>query len=372
MDNINNLIANIKQIKAENLIDIAIALIVVILFFMVSNAVSYCIIKIFKIKSKNKNEIKGNAFYKPIRNIIRVTGIYVGLMLAKVPVTYQIGIVKLYKVAIIIFAANGFANIFNPKNSIYTKIQEKTGRKANKQVESYVSKIIKALIYVIAGYAVMLELGYNLGGLVTGLGISSVVIAFAAQDLAKNIFGGLAILIDKPFKIGDWVEIGEFSGTVTDISFRSTKLKAIDNTCITMQNSTIAESSIKNWGNIDKRRYNIVLNIPLETSKQTIEKLLKKIRFMLKTNKNVIEDSLQVHFKEIQEEGIKIEIYLNTPITDLTKYEDFRDEINLELIKILESENIKLAYPGQNIYINTINTDENTKKDIKDIVKTQK
>ena len=139
-----------------------------------------------------------------------------------------------------------------------------------------------------------------------------------------------------------------------------------------MQNSTIAESSIKNWGNIDKRRYNIVLNIPLETSKQTIEKLLKKIRFMLKTNKNVIEDSLQVHFKEIQEEGIKIEIYLNTPITDLTKYEDFRDEINLELIKILESENVKLAYPGQNIYINTINTDENTKKDIKDIVKTQK
>ena len=305
MDNINNLIANIKQIKAENLIDIAIALIVVILFFMVSNAVSYCIIKIFKIKSKNKSEIKGNAFYKPIRNIIRVTGIYVGLMLAKVPVTYQTGIVKLYKVAIIIFAANGFANIFNPKNSIYTKIQEKTGRKANKQVESYVSKVIKALIYVIAGYAVMLELGYNLGGLVTGLGISSVVIAFAAQDLAKNIFGGLAILIDKPFKIGDWVEIGEFSGTVTDISFRSTKLKAIDNTCITMQNSTIAESSIKNWGNIDKRRYNIVLNIPLETSKQTIEKLLKKIRFMLKTNKNVIEDSLQVHFKEIQEEGIK-------------------------------------------------------------------
>ena len=372
MDNINNLIANIKQIKAENLIDIAIALIVVILFFMVSNAVSYSNIKIFIINSKNKNEIKGNAFYKPIRNIIRVTGIYVGLMLAKVPVTYQIGIVKLYKVAIIIFAANGFANIFNPKNSIYTKIQEKTGRKANKQVESYVSKIIKALIYVIAGYAVMLELGYNLGGLVTGLGISSVVIAFAAQDLAKNIFGGLAILIDKPFKIGDWVEIGEFSGTVTDISFRSTKLKAIDNTCITMQNSTIAESSIKNWGNIDKRRYNIVLNIPLETSKQTIEKLLKKIRFMLKTNKNVIEDSLQVHFKEIQEEGIKIEIYLNTPITDLTKYEDFRDEINLELIKILESENIKLAYPGQNIYINTINTDENTKKDIKDIVKTQK
>ena len=93
---------------------------------------------------------------------------------------------------------------------------------------------------------------------------------------------------------------------------------------------------------------------------------------MLKTNKNVIEDSLQVHFKEIQEEGIKIEIYLNTPITDLTKYEDFRDEINLELIKILESENVKLAYPGQNIYINTINPDENTKKDTEDIVKTQK
>lgn len=362
MESITNIIDKIKEIKPENLIDALIAIIIVVLFFMISNWISYGIIRLFKIKSKDKKQIKKDSFYKPIRNIIRVTGIYVGLMLLKVPTQYQTVIVKIYKIAIIIFVANGLANAFSPKAPIYSKIQERTGKKADDQVIGVISKVVKFLFYLIAGYLIMLELGYNLGGLVTGLGISSVVIAFAAQDFAKNLFGGIAILTDKPFKIGDYIEVGDYAGTVTDISFRSTKIKPIDNTTITMQNSVIAESSIKNWGNIDKRRYSITLNLPLETSKQTVERLLKKIKFALKTNKDILEDSLQVHFIGIENEGIKIEIYLNTPLIDYSAYEILRDEINLEIMKILESENIKLAYPGQNIYIN--NTDIKPKEKV--------
>ena len=281
-------------------------------------------------------------------------------MLLNVSDAAKVNIIKLYKILTIICFANGLANSFHPKSIIFDKLEEKTNYSGDKQLNSFISKLIKAVVYVIAGYLVLLELGYNIGGLVTGLGISSVIIAFAAQDIAKNLFGGFAIITDKPFKVGDWIEVGNYSGTVVDMTYRSTKIKAVDNTIITINNSTIAESYVKNWGNIDRRRYSVTLNLPLHTSEEKINKLLNKIRFVLKTNPDILEDTLEVHFDNIDTEGIKLFIYMNTSKTNYTEYLVFKDTINLELIKILESENVKLAYPGKNIYINAIDEIKNT------------
>ena len=95
-------------------------------------------------------------------------------------------------------------------------------------------------------------------------------------------------------------------------------------------------------------------------NKKKINKLLNKIRFVLKTNPDILEDTLEVHFDNIDTEGIKLFIYMNTSKTNYTEYLVFKDTINLELIKILESENVKLAYPGKNIYINAIDEIKNT------------
>lgn len=360
MNIIENFINGIKSITMENIIDVLISLIVVILFFMVSRFISYLIIKIFNFKVKDKKKIKANAFYKPISTFIRITGIYIAIMLLNVSDAAKVNIIKLYKILTIICFANGLANSFHPKSIIFDKLEEKTNYSGDKQLNSFISKLIKAVVYVIAGYLVLLELGYNIGGLVTGLGISSVIIAFAAQDIAKNLFGGFAIITDKPFKVGDWIEVGNYSGTVVDMTYRSTKIKAVDNTIITINNSTIAESYVKNWGNIDRRRYSVTLNLPLHTSEEKINKLLNKIRFVLKTNPDILEDTLEVHFDNIDTEGIKLFIYMNTSKTEYTEYLVFKDTINLELIKILESENVKLAYPGKNIYINAIDEIKNT------------
>ena len=338
MNIIESLVDKVKNLNKETLLDIAISVIVIALFFMVSNLISYVIIRLFSLKEKNKKKIKQNAFYKPLSRIIKVTGIYIAVMLLNLSTDANITLVKLYK-------------IFNPKSVIFEKLEEKTKYSGDKQLNNFVSKIAKAVIYFVAIYLVLLELGYNLGGLVTGLGISSVIIAFAAQDIAKNLFGGFAIITDKPFSVGDLIEVGDYSGNVIDITFRSTKIKAVDNTIITINNSTVVESFVKNWGNIDKRRYSTTLNLPLNTSEATVKRLLKKIEFALKTNPQIVPDSIQVHFENIKLEGIQIFIYLNSTQTGYDDFEAFKDGVNLEILKVLESENVKLSYPGQNIYI---------------------
>ena len=354
MEIIQNIIGRIKNISMESIIEWLITAIIIMLFFMISNLISYIIVKIINFKEKNKNKIKNNVLYKPTSSFIKITGIYIGIMFLKVPIQSKLYIVKFYKIGIMICVANVLINIFNPKSKVFNKLEKTTKYKGDKQLNNFVSKLIKVIIYIITGYLIMQELGYNLGGLVTGLGISSVIIAFAAQDIAKNLFGGFAIITDKPFSVGDWIEVGEYSGTVVDITFRSTKIKAVDSTIITINNATIVDTYVKNWGNIDRRRYNVTLNLPLQTSEETIRRVLKKIKFVLKSNEDIIEDTLQVHFEKIDSDGIKIIIFLNTSRTDYNEYLDFKEVINLELIKVLESENVKLAYPGRNIYINPI------------------
>ena len=376
MDIIQNFINQIKDITIKNWITYLIALFIILLFFAISKIISYIIIKIFyrkeKLDKKNsgkindinvekrKQEIKENAFYNPLNLFIKITGIYLACIILNLPEQYKVFIFKMYKIGIIYCVSSGIANLFDQNSFIFRKIGKNSRYKNDFKINNFVSKLIKVLIYIIAIYLIMLELGYNLGGLFTGLGISGVVIAFAAQDIAKNLFGGFAILMDKPFSIGDWIEVDSYAGTVVDITFRSTKIKAIDSTIITINNSTISDSYIKNWGNIDRRRYSISLNLPLETSEEVIRKLIKKIKFILKTNENIIKETLQVHFEKIDVEGIKIIIYLDTSKTEYNDYQDFKDEINLELMKILESEKIKLAYPGKNIFIK--NNDEINKK----------
>ena len=136
-----------------------------------------------------------------------------------------------------------------------------------------------------------------------------------------------------------------------NITFRSTKLRTTEDTIITLQNSAISSQNIVNWGVINKRIYKANLKLPLETEEVTVEKVLNRIRFILKYNKDIIKNSVNVHFNQIKDDGINVYIYLETKITAYGEYQDFCNKINLTLLNILETQDIKLAYPGQNIYI---------------------
>ena len=124
MNIIESLVDKVKNLNKETLLDIAISVIVIALFFMISNLISYVIIRLFSLKEKDKKKIKQNAFYKPLSRIIKVTGIYIAAMLLNLSTEANITLVKLYKIALIICVSNGLADIFNPKSVIFENIEE--------------------------------------------------------------------------------------------------------------------------------------------------------------------------------------------------------------------------------------------------------
>ena len=279
----------------EIVTQIAIAIGIVIGFRILSAGIASLIIKILTSKNKEKKDVKKNPFYRPIKTIFTFVGIYVALRFIKTSIAVspeiEALIEKIMKIAMILFVAKAFGDGLDDRNGIVTKIQSRSSKEINKSTVNAALRVIKVLIYIFAGFLMLSELGYNISGFITGLGISGVVITLAAQDTAKSMIGGLALFIDKPFKTGDYIKVGDYEGTVEDIKFRSTSIRTIENSVLHIPNSEVASLAIINYSEMEKRRYYTRLTLELDTPLEKVEMTRRKIEEMLRKREDIIQDS---------------------------------------------------------------------------------
>ena len=354
MEQINNIVNFFKSITENQLIDIAIALIVIGILVILSPLLSYLIIKMFKFKEKDKNKIKNNPFYKPLKALFICIGIYIGVLVINPPQEALTVCKQVLDIAIICIIAKGLVNFVDPKVGIVKRLRNDDMPDGNKTVANFTSKILKYVIYIGAGLLILAVFGINPSSLIAGLGIGSAVVALAAQDFVKNLISGFSIMSDKPFLVGDWIAVGLNEGEVIEISFRCTKIKTADNSIVTIQNSIFTTNNIINWSRMTQRRYAFNIKLPLETTSDKIEKIVNRIKFILDNNQDVVKDSAQVYFNTIELDGININIYMYTDIIGYSDYLAFREKVNESILKVLEAENVNIAYPGQNVYVHQL------------------
>ena len=357
MQQINDFLNYFKNMNEEKIVDILMAIVIITVFCMLSSRFSYSILRIFYRNKRDREEIKHSAFYNSIRILFIFIGMYIGIYIIQFPETVMAIWRKVFKILVIWLIAKGLINIVDPKSEIAKKWREKDDNNKNVTVANFTGRILKYTIYLFFGFFIITELGYDITGLVAGLGIGATVVALAAQDFVKSLISGFSILSDKPFLVGDWIEVGTDQGTVIDITFRCTKIRTPNNTLVTLPNSTVTATSIINWSRLEQRRYSMNLKLPLETNSDVIETIVNRIKFVLEANEDVVPESVQVHFDTIDQTGNNIIIYLYTTVIEYANYLHFRQVVNNQILKVLESENIKLAYPGQNIYV--MNKEEN-------------
>ena len=354
MEQINNIINFFKNITQEQLLDVGIALIIIAVLIILSPILSYLIIKMFKFREKDRKKIKSNPFYNPLKALFICVGIYIGIFVINPPQGVMTICKQILDIAIICSIAKGLVNFVDPKKGIVKKLRNDDMPDGNKTVASFTSKILKYVIYIGAGLLILAVFGINPSSLIAGLGVGSAVVALAAQDFVKSLISGFSIMSDKPFLVGDWITVGTNEGEVIEISFRSTKIKTSDNSIVTMQNSIFSTNNVVNWSRMKQRRYAMNIKLPLETNSDKIEKIVNRIKFVLENNKDIVEGTAQVYFNTIELDGVNVTIYMYTEIINYTDYLAFRQKINEDVLKILESEKISIAYPGQNVYVHQV------------------
>lgn len=335
--------------------DIAIAIGIIVFFKVFSATFSYMIIRIFDLKNKKVKQIKQNVLFKPLKLFFTILGIYLSVVFLKE--TLQINnyvfdiITKVFKIIVVLIFAKGLANSLNEETIIGEKIQKSLSHKMNDTMLDFALKIFRIFIYIIAIFVILAILEININGLIAGVGLTGVIVTLAAQDTAKNLFGGLAIFIDKPFSVGDWIQVENYEGTIEDITFRTTRIRTAENSIVTIPNAIIADSSVINWSRMEKRRYKTNLCIELTTPIEKLKLLQIKIEEMLKSRESVYDDSITVKFDKITEKAINILIYSYTNSIDYSTYLSEAEDINMKILKILREENINFAYDTKNVYI---------------------
>lgn len=343
MDNFN--------IDTNLLTNILYALIIIFFFTIISSFLAYILIKMFHLKEKNNSKIKKHAFYKPMKLFFIIIGVYIATLFFPIPENIKLIIMKIFKICIILLVAKGFANLFDSDSEGFEKLKSKLKLNSNSGVVNFTSRILKILVYIIAGFIVITELGYNLNGLVTGLGISSVVIALAAQDLAKSLFGGICIILDKPFNIGDYISVNNYEGTVEDITLRTTRIRNTANELIIVPNSEISADFIVNYSRRNSRRYTLDLVLDLSTPISKVADFKASLLELFNSNPNILKQDIRIFFDTISDNGINFNISFYANVVNYNDFLAFKEEINFEILNLANAQNIELAYDSKTIYL---------------------
>lgn len=337
-------------ITNEEVIRVLIAIAIFLGFYLLKSVITYIVLKIFNWK-KNQKEIKSMALYSSIKGFIVLLGIYIAMKYWGIPKEYVKLVTKSFKIITILIFTIGIANSITSQNSLLKRIQNKMKGENTDGMLNVIAKAIKFIIYLIGAFLIVTELGYNLNGLVTGLGLGTVVLTLAAQDTAKNLFSGLTIFLDKPFIVGDWIKVAGYEGKVEAITFKSTRIRTVENTVANIPNTLISSDTLVNETKRKRRRYSTNLIFPFNTSLDKLKDITAKIDFMLKHNDDVITNTVNVKFVGIEDSGYKVLVYCFTNTTEYLKFLRQAEYINYQIMEIIQKEKAALAYPSSTVYL---------------------
>jgi MscS family membrane protein len=307
-----------------------------------------------KLTSKTKTDFDDNlldSIKKPIDFIIIIIGVSFAKDLINIDSSIDIILNNLIRSA---FAFGIFWIIFNaltPLSIVVHKFTSKFGANLSNDIANFIVKTLKFLVLAIGFVSILQEWGYNISGFLASLGLVGMAFALAAKDTAANLFGSLVIFSDRPFKIGDWIKTPDVEGTIETIGIRSTKVRTFAQAIVTVPNAVLANSAILNWSQMGKRRIKMELGLTYDTSISQMEQIVFDIKDMLKNHSDIHQDTMHIYFTKFDSSSLNIFCYYFTKTTNWGEFMSVKEDTNFKIMKIIEKNNAKFAFPSKSIYI---------------------
>ena len=218
-----------------------------------------------------------------------------------------------------------------------------------KQLLPLIGKSLKVFVVIIAALVTSQNLGFNVTGLIASLSIGGLAVGLAAQDTLANLFGAVAVLMDKPFKVGDRIQLDSLDGTVEAIGFRSTRVRNLDGHLVTVPNKTMGNATITNI----TARPNIktVMNVGLtyDTPPEKVRRALQILEDVYKRHPKT--SDFVMSFNKFESSSLNILVVHWWGDTDFKAYLAGIQEMNLKLKERFDAESIEFAFPTQTLHL---------------------
>lgn len=235
---------------------------------------------------------------------------------------------------------------------VLEKKADLTEDKTDNQFIIFFRDFFKAIVFIMGAIAfIRILFGANLvEKIIAGLGIGAAALALAAKESIENLIGSFIIFFDKPFRVGDSVKVDSYQGAVEKIGLRSTRIRTLEKTFVTVPNKKMVDSILDNLSLRTQQRVALKLELGTDTPADALLSFLQDVRQSLKNNNNVLEN-FTVNLNDFTKDTYVIQIVFNTYIIDGAQYAVLRESVNLTVIKLLEARGIKLPTTSTNVTV---------------------
>ena len=340
------------------------------------------------------DDILINSIDGPLVFFSFVWGVYAGIKYLVLPVNVEGTFIIIVKILFTIAIARFLISFIDQLILYYIiPMTKKTKSDLDDHLVPFIRKFAKVFIIIIIAIMIISQLGYNITSLITGLGIGGLAIALAAQSMLGNIFGGISIIWDKPFKIGDRIRVDKYDGEVREIGMRSTRIQTLDGTIVSIPNLIISSTSLENFNALKATNENQMgtantastaakspekmksrkkgekkvqedteTNLPQDkiprrivstigvTYDTTVKKMREAQEIIKKAVKNTkgTDGESRVSFTTFADSSLTIQIIWW--VQDIDNYFDVVNDVNLGIKEGLEKAKVEMAFPTRTVY----------------------
>jgi MscS family membrane protein len=213
------------------------------------------------------------------------------------------------------------------------------------------ANIAKGVIAGAGAVAVLSAFGYPVTTLLAGLGIGGLAFAFGAQKTVENLFGSISLAVDQPFRVGDFVKVEDFVGTVEDIGLRSTRFRTLDRTVISIPNGSLSGQRLETFAARDRMRLATTIGVEYSTTHAQMQAVLDGFERVLREHPKIWPDAVVVKFKEFGPSSLDIEIMAWFQVPTWGDFQGCRQEVLLGFMQVVEDAGTGFAFPTRTVHL---------------------
>ncbi len=288
---------------------------------------------------------------RPFRLLAGGTLVYLALPLIELP-THIDGILR---TAALVFAmiAGQFAafRVVDLAGEWFNRRAVRTASKVDDLLIPLIRKAVKVFLLAFGLIFIAESLNLPVASLLAGFGLAGAAFAFASKDTVENLFGSIAVILDRPFHQGDWIAIGDVEGIVEELGFRSTRVRTFYNSLVTVPNSTLVRATVDNYGRRRYRRFSTTLGLTYDTPPDAVEAFCEGIREIIRRGESTRKDMYEVHMRDFGPDSLQIMVYMFFRVPDWSAELRERHRFCLDILRLARELGVSFAFPTQTIHL---------------------
>ncbi len=343
-----------KQIYFGNtLLDYTIVVGAIVLGFLVLRIIKYVgLKKLEKWAAHTKTSIDDfvlNGIKKSVIPLLYILLVYAGINYLTVPQKLMNIITAAVWICVMFYVLKAITSVI--KQLVYHHLEKKEDSDVRKKQARGLLIIFNAVIWVLGFVFLLGNLGYNITTLIAGMGIGGIAIALAAQTILGDLFSYFIIFFDRPFEIGDFVNVGDKSGTIEYIGLKTTRIRSISGEQIVFSNKDLTDSRLHNYGRMERRRVKFEFGVTFNTTVEQLKAIPGFVKTIIEAQADV--DFDRGHFKSFGASSLDFEFIYFVESSDYAVYMDRQQEILVAVYEKFASEKIDFAFPSRTLYFDS-------------------